>query len=69
VTIQSKYGTPNAIIKSLPVATASASVRKFGLNSVVMAACYWWQFWKHVNSFPSPKTGRINVSSHNDIFL
>jgi len=62
VTVQSEYGTPDAIIQSIPVATASASVCKFGLNSVVMAAFYCWQFRKHVNGFPSPETERIIVS-------
>ena len=69
MTAQSKYGTPNAINKPVPVATASALVRKFGLNSVVMAAFYRRQFWEHMSSFPSPKTERINVLPHNDRFL
>ena len=66
---QSEYSTTIARIQAVPVATASASVRKFGLNSVVMAAFYWRQFREHVNSFPSPKTERINVLPHNNRLL
>jgi hypothetical protein len=62
VTVKPKYRTQNAIVWSVPVATAGASVCKFGLNIVVMAAFYCWQFWKNARSFPSPKTERINVS-------
>ena len=69
MTVQSKCGTTITTIQSVPVATASAPVRKFGLNSVVMAAFYWRQFWEHMNSFPSPKTERINVLPYNDRFL